>query len=898
MDQYPPPSEFPHLPPQRHAPDSVPTMTGQRVPLGFSMADAVAPPSGPQTPAASFVSGLPSAGLTVGVGYLSALVSGLVLTIALTTMAGKGGGASGQLGDMGIESFTGFGTIFAAIIQLAAMTTTAALSVDVSVSVFGLATKSYIHLGALPILGTVVVLFAVFLSGRLLAPKFTAIGPRLAWVGTVGVGYTVISSIVAAIFQIRWQEGDGSTGGSLSVIALSPLGFLLTLVLISAAAALATIRVPRGAVTRGVLAAVPTTAAFWAVAVVLGITGIGFFSLTSDGAGIGQIVPFLGNGAIWAVVVAMGGAIQTSVSASDALTTTVALWEGTPAWYPLLTLFVLLIVAAFGIVLGIARPRSVHDWWVTPLVWLGFGLLFLISTPILVDATVVFFSGSGGVYLAPASVFVFPVWGAVMETSARFLAPVMPEGVAGRIRALLGPLPARTVPQAQQPYGQVPPPFGQAPAAQAMPPFAAMDGTEATTRIPTGMYGPDIPQAAPMPTPMPTPMTMPSPTLPGDPAGYSVPASPTQPIPAMQAASAPTTGMQSPVAVPSPYGVAVPPPPKKPVSRRSKVVIVTVALVSFALIVGIIGINVFVNSTFTPEAKVRDFMAALEAGDAQKAIDVGGIEVDESLDQSLLENSAYEKTTARPSAAAVKSSNVSGDTAVVTVSYSQGNEAAETDISLNKVGREWLIADKWQMVSGAGVQTMPVTWPARVGKRDLKIAGAEIKGVEAPGRSFAVLPGTYSVTLVGDDDYAEETAEWEVPLTEPLYAGEEAAEFEGEPTDAFKTKIFDAVNKRITECAAMKKGGLENCPFGNSYGSADYTNVSYVLVQRPLLKLTESYYDDEEKTWSVGSDTGQVKVTRTWTYGSYSSTSDFTDYFWVDATVDMTKETPVVTFDD
>lgn len=469
-------ADYPSTPPAGPSPNGYPphgatggpppphtayTTTGVTVDFGRRLPDGMGTVAGENPVIAAFSRGGLAGAAVVGIGYVTAILAVIGFVVAMSMrLGGLDTNDTVPVEDLGVEPLEGFGFLVAVIVQLASMATTGSATASVEVSALGVGIGGNAHMTAMPLSVTATILVAIYISGRLLAPRFPHMGTRIVWSVLVGLGYTVIMIVMAAIFQIR--SGTDPTGsemveGSFSAVALSPLGVALTLFLVGAVAFSTTIRPPRGGLVRSVVAAIPITAVLWVVATTVAVLGLWLYALTSDNE-LPGIEPFIVNGGLWVVVVAMGGTVVATTSFASETAATWALWEGTPGWAPLLTVGLVLLVVAAGVALGVARPRSGHDWWRTPVVWLLVGVAVQTLTWMSVQASLAgLLSGGANMRMGLVSLVAFPIWGALMEVSARYLAPLLPSSIAGAIGSILGPVPVRpSVPP--QPLGPPPPP--------------------------------------------------------------------------------------------------------------------------------------------------------------------------------------------------------------------------------------------------------------------------------------------------------------------------------------------------------------------------------------------------------------------------------------------------------
>lgn len=319
---------------------------------------------------------------------------------------------------------------------------------------------------------------------------------------------------------------------------------------------------------------------------------------------------------------------------------------------------------------------------------------------------------------------------------------------------------------------------------------------------------------------------------------------------------------------------ALPPiPPSKPMSPRAKLILLLAGAALLLMAIASAVLPIVRSQFFGPEAALREYTAAIESGDADKALALSG-QTPDTKAQPLLTTAVYQKATHRPERFALGKAQIDGDRATIPVTYSQNGQEKSLTLGLSRVGTSWLIKDDWKLTTGIMPTAFGIELPTGTGDREISVNGTKLPGKYNTSFSKQVLPGTYSVAV--DPTPLFNGANGNFTLTVgPEDNDSPDLSAAATPTDAFTKSVMDAENKHLAECAASTKAYNENCPFtaASEYSADYYKNVSYKITKQPGLELVKnSSTSTTGANWQVRStDYGTVTINSTYTSGMYTS---------------------------
>ncbi|MFT4124489.1 MAG: hypothetical protein QM635_11745 [Microbacteriaceae bacterium] len=298
--------------------------------------------------------------------------------------------------------------------------------------------------------------------------------------------------------------------------------------------------------------------------------------------------------------------------------------------------------------------------------------------------------------------------------------------------------------------------------------------------------------------------------------------------------------------------------------------------------VGTIARTVVNSVLFSPERQVAAYLDDLVAGSAAV---IGG-------DQEAADASLWSSAANRISGYRIDDTEISGDTAQVTVTLVQGTGAdAVTDtvvVGAERLGSTDLLFDRWR-VEPLAMPTLSIAAAA-------DIDAVAVNGVSVPLTDGAVdvvvLPGDYEVTLPSDSQWLEASAQTvTLDLDENLFG---QVVVEPTATQALTDTVSASVQSFIAGCAASVEVEPEGCPFG-AYSWYELTDVHWTVTAMPTFDL--EVYDG--MVYVVTESEGTVRLDYSYEDYSGDTETDSEDYtFGVDGSVSLDGGTPSYSYDD
>lgn len=298
----------------------------------------------------------------------------------------------------------------------------------------------------------------------------------------------------------------------------------------------------------------------------------------------------------------------------------------------------------------------------------------------------------------------------------------------------------------------------------------------------------------------------------------------------------------------------------KPLSKKAKrnwiVGAGAAGLVVVLAVGGSIAVGV-VKGANGPEAVVEDYLEALVAGDAVRAMEISQASVpnDQRL---LLTNEIYAKATNRIDGFTVGKSTVKGNTATVSVEVTQNGQRLENTVTLSKKNPTFF-NDNWSMANsraslGVSIQgTGTLRFSAAEGAKAVLVNGVEVSLENAAGRldGYYELPayaGSYELELATDSKYLDSN---KVPAMVSIDARSslDRARLEVQPNEAFETEAAKQVGDYLNACAAQTVVKPVDCPM-NAYAYGDTRNVVWKITKEPTLRISSNY----DGAWRFSSD--------------------------------------------
>lgn len=769
-------------------------------------------------------------GIAFGVGIV-----GSVLTAFLANVASD---ASGTLSSVGASSF---GTFVAVSIQLLEMANGGILVANTTM--FSGATSGSVSIIFTPWLITILIGAAAWVSSRFFGPKELSRPTRAAWSVVVGLGYSVIVTVLGAVVPIAYSPVTISATGFAS--------FFGGLLLVAGGTFLGLSAITRADLHRPWAAAYASVVTFMLVAGAVVVVVFVVYSLIKQPKTVAYL-PLLGPTlAWWGTVIGGAGTVGVDGASAGSLGSYLpvsdlasSLWSGhLPVWAWSSVVVFLALVVGSGILAGALSRPDQRTWYRIPVAWTSVALVLQLAVVIRVwvggAASGVSASVNESVGAAAYTFLIFGLWSGIAAVSAQYLSSYGIAYLPGFLRqsAVVPPPPPPPVAYGVDGMGAEFSAPAQAPAAEptAVIPYAESASTPAF--VASAAAQPAYPGSAPL------------------------------------APAAPAAAQPAPVKL----------------SRKAKTGLFIGLGALVLVIVAAVAIGIVKSTVFSPEARAMAFMSALEQGHAKDAASALGTE-----SSPLFSDDIYGAAENRPTKAAVSSVTVVGNTATVTISYSRSGEARTADLMLNRTGTDWLVMDRWVIVDGApGMASMDVSWPSAAGPRSFAVNGFDLPAPPADADGvvhYLAFPGTYTVVAKADVNFKAENKTWDTDSSDSVSFG-------ADPTDSLKNSLIGAVRTRIAECAKSTDAVPTNCPFSvtSSWSSSSYSNVSYRIGTIPDLQVRLSDYGGG---WNVTSDTYGV-VYKSYTYTGYFDsypTKDESGSYYISAKVSIENGTPNVTF--
>lgn len=284
-----------------------------------------------------------------------------------------------------------------------------------------------------------------------------------------------------------------------------------------------------------------------------------------------------------------------------------------------------------------------------------------------------------------------------------------------------------------------------------------------------------------------------------------------------------------------------------PAKKKSKtpliITLVSAAVVVALVIVGIVVVNVINKNQYGPDKVAEKYLDALSSGDFEKASSIVEPTVPEGTNDSLLDPKYAAKSTEKITDASVKDTQINGDKATITTSYTVGDQPYDMTLTATKDGKQGLFFDKWTL-AGPTLQTIAMDLPA--------IDGVTVNGeafTPASGRTvYAVLPGSYDVATPEATYYTSAKDQVSVGFSTEETPTAQEMNLAVEATDQYQTDVQKAVETKIDECAKSKDVMNEGCPFNADARDpvADKTvkedakkdSVKYTVDRQPKVDAT------------------------------------------------------------
>lgn len=806
--------------------------------------------------------------IPAGLALFAGLVVSIILSITLTSLADLGTFTE----DTGIGT-DGLSSALPFIILALSLFGSSALRFSAQAEGFGGAAGHISIIGA-PLLVTVVIIGVLWWLTKLSELRAPSPNRGTTWIriGLTTIIMSLAMFLLQIIFAARFSTAIGDGVLELSFSAMTARSFFLPLLVVlvtsicgrvaghfkgteAIGAPFLRLTVPPLLVTLVHLAVSIAILSVAAIIVLSTVTGLPWQTVPAAFINLGFVLTTLVHfGGI--SVVLRGDIGDYSDGFSQALTIFSPATPG-PLWFGLIVVVLAVLLAAmvstvtrrpYWTVAGEDRQQWSRAWQVPLAFGLIWGLLSMLVIPIRAslegDAQAAqFFNGSGiahaGVTPLAWSFLVFILWGVAIEVLSRTVGsrlvmtfPAIAKFAAGRA---IHPYWGQTLRMSEPRHALIYPDVVSD--SQPRTPAEATRGS--TPNSGPRNYGP--PNYGPANA--------------GPPPGVGPGQYPAQQIPDLHAptqrapiyATPPnSSGQYQPYPPTASVAVTQPPvgqalplnAPAKPFDKRKATRISIIASASvLVLVAGLIVLSQVNGRTFSPEAAVKSYFAALSDGDAEKALSIADVDVPTEQRQ-LLTNDVLSAAKALPAEVTIDQATISGTTATVSATYDIGGSKTTDSFSLVKAGKKGLFFDDWRLQAPSLMNLNVDT----SGLSTVKVNGVDVK-TPPEGLSLPSFPGLYTVGL------AEKN---ELISTEPVelrtfFAGGSGAAEEGDsepaalapqPTDAFRTEMNNQVKTLIDSCAKKTVAEPDGCPFGSSTATIyEATNIKWSISSYPTVTL-------------------------------------------------------------
>ncbi|WP_026645416.1 DUF4878 domain-containing protein [Bifidobacterium sp. AGR2158] len=506
----------------------------------------------------------------------------------------------------------------------------------------------------------------------------------------------------------------------------------------------------------------------------------------------------------WNIVIGSFGAIEFASTGTNTISISLFSSDMTAGFdymWALWLMFVLYLLCGFYVALRAAARNAYDpyyaDWrfcWQAPLFWLAFWLI----TPYLFMGVLTGASGVGtatgmSYQIVPALWFclIAALWSFIIEVVSRLLGPTVIQSLPGIWPILVGGTVRLGLRSTRHDANEV------------------VVTESMTMATPSGVASATETFAVPAPT-VPTPGMMPTSAVPTPGIAPAVPGAP---------AAAAT---------------------RKPMSPKTKMWLIIGGVVVSLIIVLSIVFSALNSSTFSASATAKQYIAAIESGDFNRANSIAKPQV-KNDQMKLLSNNAAPKD-GRISNAQVIKEKANGNSKIVTVSYTLDGKEVTHDLKMIKRGSKAVFFTDWG-VAEPMTTTINVTKPEAISALDVngvEVTEKNAKDADDNAWSFTVYPGTYSVSA-GKSKYLTSKA------AQIIASGDEStnsyASISVEATDALSDAIQQKVDEKLDACEKSTDFDPKGCPFSvYTYGDTkNVRNFTWSISDYPEVEVDTDY---------------------------------------------------------
>lgn len=301
--------------------------------------------------------------------------------------------------------------------------------------------------------------------------------------------------------------------------------------------------------------------------------------------------------------------------------------------------------------------------------------------------------------------------------------------------------------------------------------------------------------------------------------------------------------------------------------------LVVLGVVVVLVIAGFVTMSI-VGNQYGPKRPVREFLAALDAGNAQSA--AGELTSTNGISEQQIAQwlSVPENRTFRPTNVHIGSVQLapSGNSATVAVSWSMGNHRVNTSLQTTKIANQshYLVFPVWRL-GGIGV-TVNVSVPATVSS--VTVDGTSISA-SSGSTSFTTLPGYLSVSTSATHLISA--------ATQTIFVSNNSTgttvNFSPSISPSVKQAALALLDKGFASCIAKENTALNltpfSCPFydNNSSATGTLTSVTWKTDVLPST-VAKVRYSGSRNAIEM---TGTVPMSVTYSWQGFTTSHTATD---------------------
>ena len=296
-----------------------------------------------------------------------------------------------------------------------------------------------------------------------------------------------------------------------------------------------------------------------------------------------------------------------------------------------------------------------------------------------------------------------------------------------------------------------------------------------------------------------------------------------------------------------------PPAPRTPeqAARRRRLLIGLIGGAALLLVLVVAGAVTFatMSASHRPEATVRDYLGAVQAGEVERALALDGTEVADG--DVLLTDDAYAAADDQVDGFQLGAVSTDGDDAQVeaVVHRADGSTHAQ-DFTLVRDGRDLLFFDRWALQPvDLGTVSVQVAGPASA---EIAVDGTPVTRGADGSVSLKAFPGSYEVALAAENESYSATAA--TAVVEGAVVTAQPTLLTTTLTPAGTTAATAAVDAWVAGCIASTDLRPEGCSFGlydTESGRYTLSGQKWTLESAPQFTVG----DWQDGGWTVSTTT-------------------------------------------